>query len=79
MFVDFFIRRPVFASVCAILIMLLGAVSIRTLPIAQYPELAPPQVTVQSNYVGASAEVVESAVTTPTRAAGQRRRGHDAT
>jgi HAE1 family hydrophobic/amphiphilic exporter-1 len=65
MFVDFFIRRPVFASVCAILIVLVGAVSIPTLPIAQYPELAPPQVNVLSNYVGASAQVVESAVTTP--------------
>ena len=65
MFVNFFIRRPVFASVCAILIVLLGAVSLTTLPIAQYPELAPPQVTVQSNYVGASARIVESAVTTP--------------
>ncbi len=65
MFVNFFIRRPVFASVCAILIVLLGAVSVATLPIAQYPELAPPQVTVQSNYVGASARIVESAVTTP--------------
>ena len=65
MFVNFFIRRPVFASVCAILIVLLGAVAVGTLPIAQYPELAPPQVTVQSNYVGASARIVESAVTTP--------------
>ncbi len=65
MFVNFFIRRPVFASVCAILIVLLGTVAVGTLPIAQYPELAPPQVTVQSNYVGASARIVESAVTTP--------------
>jgi len=65
LFVNFFIRRPVFASVCAILIVLLGGVAIGTLPIAQYPELAPPQVTVQSNYVGASARIVESAVTTP--------------
>jgi HAE1 family hydrophobic/amphiphilic exporter-1 len=64
-FVDFFIRRPVFASVCAIVIVLIGAVSIPTLPIAQYPELAAPQVTVLSNYIGASAQVVESAVTTP--------------
>ena len=63
--VNFFISRPVFASVCAIVIVLGGAVSIPTLPIAQYPELAAPQVQVQSLYVGASAQVVESAVTTP--------------
>ena len=63
--VNFFIARPVFASVCAIVIVLGGAVSIPTLPIAQYPELAAPQVQVQSLYVGASAQVVESAVTTP--------------
>jgi HAE1 family hydrophobic/amphiphilic exporter-1 len=65
MFADFFIRRPIFASVCAILIVIGGAVSIPTLPIAQYPELAAPQVQVQSIYVGANAEAVESAVTTP--------------
>jgi HAE1 family hydrophobic/amphiphilic exporter-1 len=63
--VNFFIARPVFASVCAIVIVLGGAVSIPTLPIAQYPELAAPQVQVQSLYVGANAQVVESAVTTP--------------
>jgi HAE1 family hydrophobic/amphiphilic exporter-1 len=63
--VDFFIRRPVFASVCALLIILAGAVCIPTLPISQYPQLAPPQVVVSSNYVGANSQVVESAVTTP--------------
>ena len=44
MFVDFFIRRPVFATVCALLIILAGGVVIPTLPIAQFPNLAPPQV-----------------------------------
>jgi HAE1 family hydrophobic/amphiphilic exporter-1 len=63
MFVDFFIKRPVFATVCAIIILLAGAVSIPTLPIAQYPEIAPPQVTVTSIYTGADAETVESSVT----------------
>jgi hydrophobic/amphiphilic exporter-1 (mainly G- bacteria), HAE1 family len=62
---DFFIHRPVFATVCALLIILAGAVCIPTLPIALYPELAPPQVTVSSNYVGANSRVVESAVTIP--------------
>ncbi|WP_375772683.1 multidrug efflux RND transporter permease subunit [Archangium gephyra] len=63
--VNFFIRRPVFAAVISILLTLVGAIAIPTLPIAQYPELAPPQVTVTATYVGASAEVVESAVTIP--------------
>jgi HAE1 family hydrophobic/amphiphilic exporter-1 len=63
--VDFFIKRPIFATVCALLIILAGAVCIPTLPISLYPDLAPPQVTVTSNYVGANAQVVESAVTTP--------------
>ncbi|HUS19011.1 MAG TPA: multidrug efflux RND transporter permease subunit [Terriglobales bacterium] len=65
MFVDFFIKRPIFATVCALLIILAGAVSIPSLPIAQFPNLAPPQVTVSSFYNGASAEVVEAAVTQP--------------
>jgi HAE1 family hydrophobic/amphiphilic exporter-1 len=64
-FVDFFIRRPVFAAVCSILLTLVGAIAIPSLPIAQYPDLAPPQVTITSTYVGASSEVVESAVTIP--------------
>jgi hydrophobic/amphiphilic exporter-1 (mainly G- bacteria), HAE1 family len=64
MFVDFFIKRPVFTSVCAIIILLLGAISIPTLPTAQYPEISPVQVNVTANYVGASAEVVENTVTT---------------
>lgn len=63
--VDFFIHRPVFATVCALLIVLAGAVVIPTLPISLYPQLAPPQVTVSSNYVGANSQVVESAVTIP--------------
>jgi HAE1 family hydrophobic/amphiphilic exporter-1 len=63
--VDFFIHRPVFATVCALLIILAGAVCIPILPISLYPDLAPPQVTVTSNYVGANAQVVESAVTIP--------------
>lgn len=65
MFVDFFIRRPVFATVCALFIILAGAISIPTLPIAQFPNLAPPQVVVTSIYIGANAQTVESAVTIP--------------
>jgi len=63
--VDFFIRRPIFATVCALLIILAGAISIPTLPISLYPQLAPPQVVVTSNYVGANSSIVESAVTIP--------------
>jgi HAE1 family hydrophobic/amphiphilic exporter-1 len=65
LFVDFFIRRPVFATVCALFIILAGAISIPTLPIAQFPNLAPPQVVVTSIYIGANAQTVESAVTIP--------------
>jgi hydrophobic/amphiphilic exporter-1 (mainly G- bacteria), HAE1 family len=65
MFVDFFIKRPVFATVCALLIILAGAAVIPTLPIAQFPTLAPPQVSVTSAYIGASAQTVETAVTVP--------------
>ncbi len=63
--VDFFIRRPIFATVCALLIILAGAVCIPTLPISLYPQLAPPQVVVTSNYIGANSQIVESAVTIP--------------
>src|ERR1700741_5256386 len=65
MFVDFFIKRPVFATVCALMIVLAGAAVIPSLPVAQFPDLAPPQVSVNSAYIGASAQTVESAVTTP--------------
>jgi HAE1 family hydrophobic/amphiphilic exporter-1 len=65
LFVDFFIRRPVFATVCALFIILAGAISIPTLPIAALPDLAPPQVVVSSGYIGANAQTVETAVTIP--------------
>jgi hydrophobic/amphiphilic exporter-1 (mainly G- bacteria), HAE1 family len=65
LFVDFFIRRPVFATVCALLIVLGGAIAIPTLPVAQFPQLAPPQVVVNSSYIGANAQAVETAVTIP--------------
>ena len=59
----FFIDRPVFAWVIAIIIMLTGAVSVMRLPIAQYPKIAPPTVTIKANFPGASAETVENSVT----------------
>ncbi|MFN3738945.1 efflux RND transporter permease subunit [Hydrogenophaga sp.] len=60
---QFFIRRPIFAWVIAIVIMLGGALSIFTLPLEQYPEIAPPRVTISATYTGASAETVENSVT----------------
>src|ERR1019366_183453 len=65
LFVNFFIHRPVFATVCALLIILGGAICIPNLPIAMYPTLAPPEVMVACNYVGANADTVEKAVTIP--------------
>ncbi len=59
----FFIDRPVFAWVIAIIIMLAGVLAIRTLPVEQYPKIAPPTVSVSAFYPGASAETVENAVT----------------
>ncbi|MGA3134106.1 MAG: efflux RND transporter permease subunit [Terracidiphilus sp.] len=65
MFVDFFIHRPVFATVCALMIILAGAICIPNLPVSMYPTLAPPVVSVTATYVGADAETVEKAVTIP--------------
>lgn len=64
MFIDFFIKRPVFTIVCAIVILLLGGISIPTLPTARYPDITPTQINVTASYIGASAEVVENTVTT---------------
>jgi hydrophobic/amphiphilic exporter-1 (mainly G- bacteria), HAE1 family len=63
MFADFFIKRPVFASVCSFVILIAGAVSLPLLPIEQYPDISPVQVAVTSNYQGASADIVEKTVT----------------
>jgi hydrophobe/amphiphile efflux-1 (HAE1) family protein len=61
--VNFFINRPIFAWVLAIVIMLAGALAITTLPIAQYPSIAPPAISIQATYPGASADTVQSTVT----------------
>lgn len=63
MFSRFFIYRPVFAWVIAILIMLLGVLSITLLPVEQYPDVAPPSVNINATYTGASAETLENSVT----------------
>ena len=63
MFSRFFVRRPVFAWVISILIMMAGIMAIRTLPVAQYPDVAPPSVKIKATYTGASAETLENSVT----------------
>ncbi|MGA3036272.1 MAG: efflux RND transporter permease subunit [Vulcanimicrobiaceae bacterium] len=62
---SFFLRRPIFAAVCSLTILIAGLIAIPTLPIAQYPNIAPPVVTVTASYIGASPQAVESSVTTP--------------
>jgi HAE1 family hydrophobic/amphiphilic exporter-1 len=62
---EVFIRRPILATVCSLIIILAGAICIPLLPIARYPELTPPSVTITAFYTGANAQAVESAVTTP--------------
>jgi multidrug efflux pump len=63
MLARFFVNRPIFAWVIAIVIMLAGAASITSLPVAQYPNVAPPTVRISATYTGASAETVENSVT----------------
>jgi len=62
---EFFVRRPIVAMVLAIIIVILGVTSMTKLPIAQYPEINPPEVSVSATYTGANAEVVEQSVATP--------------
>ncbi len=65
MLARFFINRPIFAGVLSIFLVLAGLAAVRILPIAQYPEIAPPVVTVRAVYPGASAEVIEQTVAAP--------------
>ncbi|HET9736268.1 MAG TPA: multidrug efflux RND transporter permease subunit [Burkholderiales bacterium] len=65
MFTHFFIDRPILSSVISILLVLGGAVAMWVTPISQYPELAPPQVTVEARYPGATAEVIANTVAAP--------------
>src|ERR1700720_4080211 len=61
----FFIGRPIVAMVISILLIIIGGVTVATLPVAQFPAIAPPEVQIQANYVGADAQTVEQAVATP--------------
>ncbi|MEM7649205.1 MAG: efflux RND transporter permease subunit, partial [Cyanobacteria bacterium P01_A01_bin.70] len=60
---DFFIKRPVFSIAVALIILLIGGISIPTLPLAQFPDIAPKQVNVTANFNGASSATVEDGVT----------------
>src|SRR5215472_3795188 len=62
---QFFIRRPIVAIVIAILTVIVGAISIATLPVAQFPQIAPPEIRLSANYPGADAQTLEQAVATP--------------
>lgn len=64
-FAHFFIDRPIFATVLSVLLTIAGAIAQRGLPIAEYPEIAPPTVSITATYPGASAEVVAATVATP--------------
>ncbi len=61
----FFIDRPIFASVVSLIITILGLISLQFLPIAEYPEIAPPTVNIRATYPGASAQVISETVATP--------------
>ncbi|MBT8052522.1 MAG: multidrug efflux RND transporter permease subunit [Xanthomonadales bacterium] len=62
---EFFVRRPIVAMVIAIIIVIVGVVSMGSLPVAQYPEITPPEIGVTATYTGANAEIVEQSVATP--------------
>src|SRR5262245_38251255 len=64
-FSHFFIRRPIFAAVLSIVIVLVGSIAVFQLPIAQYPEIAPPTVVVRAVYPGANPKVLAETVATP--------------
>src|SRR5260370_8615041 len=62
---EFFVRRPIVAIVIAILMTLIGGVCILALPIAQYPQIAPPEIQVQTHFTGADALTIEQSVAAP--------------
>src|SRR5256714_4688895 len=61
----FFINRPIVAMVIAILLVIVGAITITQLPVSQFPSIAPPEIMIQANYVGADSQTVEQSVATP--------------
>ena len=69
MFSKFFIERPRFAFVISIVIILVGIIALKSLPLEQYPNVTPPQVRVSATYTGASSDVIESTVAAPIESA----------
>ena len=63
MFSNLFIKKPIFAFVCGVIILLVGLITIPSLPVDQFPEISPTQINISARYTGASAEVVEQTVT----------------
>ncbi|ANV83717.1 RND transporter [Picosynechococcus sp. PCC 7003] len=63
MFSKLFIKKPIFALVCGVIILLVGLITIPSLPVAQFPQISPTQISITASYTGASAEVVEQTVT----------------
>src|ERR1700691_176212 len=61
----FFINRPIVAMVISIILVIVGLVTMLSLPIAQFPKVVPPEIFIQANYVGADAQTIEAAVATP--------------
>src|ERR1700720_2314036 len=61
----FFIRRPIVAMVIAILTVIIGAITIVSLPVAQFPNIVPPEIQLQASYVGADAQALEQSIATP--------------
>src|SRR6202142_4650332 len=61
----FFIRRPIVAIVISMLTVIIGGISIATLPVAQFPQIAPPEIRLQANYPGADAQTLEQSVDVP--------------
>src|SRR4029450_7213156 len=64
-FGHFFVDRPIFAAVVSIVIVVIGLVALTQLPVAQYPQIAPPTIVVRANYPGASAETIAQTVASP--------------
>src|SRR5918997_1298413 len=64
-FAHFFVDRPIFAAVLAIVLLLVGGIAYTGLPVAQYPEITPPTIVVRATYPGANAETVAATVATP--------------
>ena len=62
---NFFIRRPIVAMVIAMLTVIVGLIAMLGLPLAQFPEILPPQIIVSTNYTGADAVTIEESVSTP--------------